>query len=126
MKTTCPQRPPILGLKEVFCFQILLYSLTSTLFPVYLYTCSNYHWSLKQVMHYKGSETGIVSGVAWDPEQAGRLYVTTRHGHLYQYEWAWSTYRSLGLSPSDPANVFVIDGCKCRENFLFSVEQIQF
>ncbi|KAL8606732.1 hypothetical protein ACOMHN_018766 [Nucella lapillus] len=76
---------------------------------VQLWTCSNYHWSMKQTLNF-GPCHGNVSALTWDPEQAYRLHVVTSKGCYFQYTWAWATNCSLGMTSCDPASVFVIDG----------------
>lgn len=76
---------------------------------VQLWTCSNYHWSLKQSMTFGGRQGGVAT-LTWDPEHAGRLHVVTSTGQYLQYTWVWTTNHSLGQTSHDPANVFLIDG----------------
>ncbi|KAK7492537.1 hypothetical protein BaRGS_00016203 [Batillaria attramentaria] len=76
---------------------------------VQLWTCSNYHWSLKQSLSF-GGRHGNVAAVTWDPEHAGRLHVVTSVGQYLQYTWTWATNHSLGQTSCDPANVFLING----------------
>lgn len=76
---------------------------------VQLWTCSNYHWSMKQTLNFD-SLHGKVSALTWDPEQAYRLHVMTSRGHYFQYTWTWATHCSQGMTACDPAAVCVIDG----------------
>ncbi|XP_076443667.1 elongator complex protein 1-like isoform X2 [Babylonia areolata] len=80
---------------------------------VQLWTCSNYHWSMKQNLTFD-SRHGNVSALIWDPEQAYRLHVVTSKGHYFQYTWAWATNHSIGMTSHDPASVFVIDGSSLK------------
>ncbi|KAJ8304476.1 hypothetical protein KUTeg_018059 [Tegillarca granosa] len=77
---------------------------------VQLWTCGNYHWYLKQSLHFNGLEKERVVAVEWDPEQAYRLHIICGGGKYLQYTWSWATISSTGKSEDDPTIVSVIDG----------------
>lgn len=78
-----------------------------------MWTVGNYHWYLKQSLHFNKSERGQIVGVIWDPEHAYRLHIMSEYGEYLQYTWSWATNRSSGSS-NDFASVAVIDGGKIR------------
>ncbi|XP_072114226.1 elongator complex protein 1 isoform X2 [Mobula birostris] len=76
---------------------------------VQLWTVENYHWYLKQSLHF-GCEC-IVS-LMWDPESAYQLHVLCIGWCYYSYNWHWTTDRSKGDDSNDFANIAVINGDK--------------
>lgn len=79
---------------------------------VQLWTVGNYHWYLKQSLHFGNAPESAVVSVSWDPETPYRLHVLSS-GWLYLcYDWYWSTECSTGEDSEDAANVAVIDGDK--------------
>ncbi|PVD20111.1 hypothetical protein C0Q70_20605 [Pomacea canaliculata] len=76
---------------------------------VQLWTCSNYHWSLKQNLTFSCKHGNVVAMI-WDPEHFGRLHLVTSTGQYLQYTWTSVTNHSHGQTSHDPANVFVING----------------
>ncbi|XP_041042916.1 elongator complex protein 1 isoform X2 [Carcharodon carcharias] len=79
---------------------------------VQLWTVENYHWYLKQTLHFGCDQTGQIVSLKWDPESPFRLHVLCS-GWLYlSFNWHWTTDRSTGEDSSDLANVAVIDGDK--------------
>lgn len=70
----------------------------------------NYHWYLKQSLHFGNEPLKAPAGVCWDPEKPLRLHLLTRGWASYTYEWGWNTQRSHGNDSYDNANVAVIDG----------------
>ena len=81
------------------------------MFSVQLWTTGNYHWYLKQSLHFEGPEHTI-GAVIWDPEQEYKLHILCKNGGYFQYTWAWTTSHSAGRSVNDQAIVAVIDGGK--------------
>ncbi|KAH0628486.1 hypothetical protein JD844_009739 [Phrynosoma platyrhinos] len=81
------------------------------LLHVLLWTTGNYHWYLKQTLHFDNSEGSqpIVS-LAWDQETPYRLHILCQQWLYLCYDWQWSTDRSIGEGASDLASVAVIDG----------------
>ncbi|KAM4706912.1 elongator complex protein 1 [Discoglossus pictus] len=79
---------------------------------VQLWTVGNYHWYLKQSLHFGSDEKSQVVSLAWDPEKSYRLHVVCRDWQYYCYEWFWSTDRSAGEGSCGNADVAVIDGDK--------------
>ncbi|XP_060695479.1 elongator complex protein 1 [Hemiscyllium ocellatum] len=77
---------------------------------VQLWTVGNYHWYLKQSLHFGCTQVERIVSLMWDPERPYRLHIL-RSGWLYQsYNWQWTTNRSTGEDSSDLANVAVING----------------
>ncbi|XP_060570172.1 putative elongator complex protein 1 [Ruditapes philippinarum] len=76
---------------------------------VQLWTTGNYHWYLKQSLHFEGPEQKI-GAMIWDPEQEYKLHIVCKNGGYFQYTWAWATTHSAGRSCDDQAIVAVIDG----------------
>uniref|UniRef100_A0A672PJQ9 IkappaB kinase complex-associated protein n=1 Tax=Sinocyclocheilus grahami TaxID=75366 RepID=A0A672PJQ9_SINGR len=81
-------------------------------FSVQLWTVGNYHWYLKQSLHFGNEALRAPACVCWDPEKPLRLHLLTRGWASYTYNWGWSTQRSHGNDCHDNANVAVIDGDK--------------
>ncbi|XP_054842373.1 elongator complex protein 1 [Eublepharis macularius] len=79
---------------------------------VQLWTTGNYHWYLKQSLHFGSSEDSRVVSLAWDPEIPYRLHVLCRQWLYFCYDWQWSTDRSTGEGADDSAVVAVVDGDK--------------
>ncbi|XP_048360369.1 elongator complex protein 1 [Sphaerodactylus townsendi] len=77
---------------------------------VQLWTTGNYHWYLKQSLHF-GSSREITS-LAWDPEIPYRLHILCQRWLYLCYDWQWSTDRSTSEGANDSAGVAVIDGDK--------------
>ncbi|KAJ7335942.1 hypothetical protein JRQ81_013883 [Phrynocephalus forsythii] len=80
---------------------------------VQLWTTGNYHWYLKQSLHFGHAEGSqrLVS-LAWDQEIPYRLHILCQQWLYLCYDWQWSVDRSPGEGESDPASVAVIDGDK--------------
>ncbi|XP_059830752.1 elongator complex protein 1 isoform X1 [Hypanus sabinus] len=76
---------------------------------VQLWTVENYHWYLKQSLHF-GYEC-IVS-LMWNPESPYQLHVLCSGWCYYSYNWHWTTDRSKGGDSNDFANIAVINGDK--------------
>lgn len=83
-------------------------------FSVQLWTCSNYHWSLKQNLTFSCKHGNVVAMI-WDPEHFGCLHLVTSTGQYLQYTWTSVTNHSHGQTSHDPANVFVINGSKLQK-----------
>ncbi|KAG7519010.1 hypothetical protein JOB18_049640 [Solea senegalensis] len=79
---------------------------------IQLWTVGNYHWYLKQSLHFGGDPQQAPVWVCWDPERPLRLHLVRRSWTSVTYDWGWTTERSLGLDAADDANVAVIDGDK--------------
>ncbi|KTG41645.1 hypothetical protein cypCar_00026431, partial [Cyprinus carpio] len=79
---------------------------------IQLWTVGNYHWYLKQSLHFGNEPLRAPACVCWDPEKPLRLHLLTRGWASYTYDWGWSTQRSHGNDCHDNANVAVIDGDK--------------
>uniref|UniRef100_A0A9J7X9U9 Elongator complex protein 1 n=1 Tax=Cyprinus carpio carpio TaxID=630221 RepID=A0A9J7X9U9_CYPCA len=77
-----------------------------------LWAVGNYHWYLKQSLHFGSEPLRAPACVCWDPEKPLRLHLLTRGWVSYTYDWGWSTDRSHGTDCHDNANVAVIDGDK--------------
>ncbi|XP_038660039.1 elongator complex protein 1 [Scyliorhinus canicula] len=79
---------------------------------VQLWTVGNYHWYLKQSLHFGGDRAERIVSLMWDPESPYRLHVLCS-GWLYlSFNWHWTIDRSTGEESGDFANVAVIDGDK--------------
>lgn len=76
---------------------------------VQLWTVGNYHWYLKQSLHF-GCER--IVALMWDPENPYRLHILCSGWCYLSYNWHWSTDRSEGDDRNDFANVAVINGDK--------------
>uniref|UniRef100_A0A671MJJ4 Elongator complex protein 1 n=1 Tax=Sinocyclocheilus anshuiensis TaxID=1608454 RepID=A0A671MJJ4_9TELE len=79
---------------------------------IQLWTVGNYHWYLKQSLHFGNEALRAPVCVCWDPEKPLRLHLLTRGWASYTYDWGWSTQHSHGNDCHDNANVAVIDGDK--------------
>ncbi|XP_063776122.1 elongator complex protein 1 isoform X2 [Pseudophryne corroboree] len=79
---------------------------------VQLWVVGNYHWYLKQSLHFGSEENKRIVSIAWDPEISYRLHIVCAGWQYFRYEWFWSTDRSIGQGPGQQANVAVIDGDK--------------
>ncbi|XP_037758297.1 elongator complex protein 1 isoform X4 [Chelonia mydas] len=79
---------------------------------VQLWTVGNYHWYLKQSLHFGSAEKSQLVSLRWDPEIPYRLHALCRGWHALCYDWHWSTDRSTGEESRLVANVAVIDGDK--------------
>ncbi|KAM9330548.1 elongator complex protein 1 [Gastrophryne carolinensis] len=79
---------------------------------VQLWISGNYHWYLKQSLHFGSNDDDRVVSVAWDPEISYRLHVVCMGWQYYSYDWCWSTDRSFGQNLGSHADVAVIDGDK--------------
>lgn len=88
-------------LNNIFCFCFCC--------AVQLWTVGNYHWYLKQSLHF-GCER--IVALMWDPENPYRLHVLCSGWCYLSYNWHWSTDRSEGDDRNDFANVAVINGGK--------------
>ncbi|XP_041368137.1 putative elongator complex protein 1 [Gigantopelta aegis] len=77
---------------------------------IQLWTVNNYHWYLKQSLHFISQPGDGIVTVLWDPEQAYKLHVVLSSGQHLGYTWAWTTDNSLGKSADDDAVTAVIDG----------------
>uniref|UniRef100_A0A671MHM0 Elongator complex protein 1 n=1 Tax=Sinocyclocheilus anshuiensis TaxID=1608454 RepID=A0A671MHM0_9TELE len=77
---------------------------------IQLWTVGNYHWYLKQSLHFGNEALRAPVCVCWDPEKPLRLHLLTRGWASYTYDWGWSTQHSHGNDCHDNANVAVIDG----------------
>ncbi|KAK7012026.1 elongator complex protein 1 [Biomphalaria glabrata] len=71
-----------------------------------LWTVNNYHWYLKQSLHFSSG----VSMATWDPEQTYKMHVLSRSGTYSTFVWAWHTDCTPGRIDEDDALVAVIDG----------------
>ncbi|MCI4381664.1 hypothetical protein PGIGA_G00254560 [Pangasianodon gigas] len=79
---------------------------------IQLWTVGNYHWYLKQSLHFGSEPSKAPVCVCWDPVKPLHLHLLTHDWSSYTYDWGWSTDRSQGYDSHDNANVAVIDGDK--------------
>ncbi|XP_053559202.1 elongator complex protein 1 [Bombina bombina] len=79
---------------------------------VQLWTVGNYHWYLKQSLHFGNDENKQIVSLAWDPENSFRLHIICRGWQYICYDWFWSTDCSGREGPLGHADVAVIDGDK--------------
>uniref|UniRef100_A0A4W3IE94 Elongator complex protein 1 n=1 Tax=Callorhinchus milii TaxID=7868 RepID=A0A4W3IE94_CALMI len=79
---------------------------------VQLWTVGNYHWYLKQSLHFGCDPEGQIVSLMWDPESPHRLHILRLGWQYLGYDWHWTTDRSIGEDSSDAANVAVINGDK--------------
>lgn len=78
---------------------------------VLLWTTRNYHWYLKQCLHFQGNDSCICAFL-WDPEKDCMLHVMCSNGRYLQYTFSMTNSHSDGRSKDDQALVAVIDGAK--------------
>ncbi|NXG38342.1 ELP1 protein, partial [Dromaius novaehollandiae] len=79
---------------------------------VQLWTTGNYHWYLKQSLHFGNLERNQLVSLLWDPMIPYRLHVLCQGWHYLSYDWHWTTNRGMGENSQHVANVAVIDGDK--------------
>ncbi|NWH92099.1 ELP1 protein, partial [Aegithalos caudatus] len=79
---------------------------------VQLWTTGNYHWYLKQSLHFGSLEENQLVSLLWDRENLYRLHILCQGWHYLFYDWHWTTDRGLGENSQHMANVAVIDGDK--------------
>ncbi|XP_068089818.1 elongator complex protein 1 [Hyperolius riggenbachi] len=79
---------------------------------VQLWVVGNYHWYLKQNLHFGNIDDNKLVSVMWDPEISHRLHVLCAGWQYFHYDWCWSTDRTSSHSPGAQADVAVIDGDK--------------
>ncbi|KAG6856745.1 hypothetical protein H0H87_001089 [Tephrocybe sp. NHM501043] len=80
---------------------------------VQFWTMGNYYWYLKQEIEAPASpgQPGRFTSVAWHPEQALNIILTTKTG-VIQRTYAWETFASSSEPPVDSGAVAVFDGTK--------------
>ncbi|NXG25553.1 ELP1 protein, partial [Grallaria varia] len=79
---------------------------------VQLWTMGNYHWYLKQSLHFGSLEEDQLVSLLWDRENLYRLHILCRGWHYLSYDWHWATDHGVGENSQHVANVAVIDGDK--------------
>ncbi|NWY42619.1 ELP1 protein, partial [Sylvia atricapilla] len=79
---------------------------------VQLWTTGNYHWYLKQSLHFGSLEENQLVSLLWDRENLYRLHILCQGWHYLFYDWHWTTDHGLGENNQHMANVAVIDGDK--------------
>ncbi|NXG73414.1 ELP1 protein, partial [Baryphthengus martii] len=79
---------------------------------VQLWTTGNYHWYLKQSLHFGGLEENKLVSLLWDQENPYRLHVLCQGWQCLSYDWHWTTDCGMGESSQHASNVAVIDGDK--------------
>ncbi|NXS51860.1 ELP1 protein, partial [Brachypteracias leptosomus] len=79
---------------------------------VQLWTTGNYHWYLKQSLHFGSLEENQLVSLLWDQENPYRLHVLCQGWHYLSYDWHWTTDHGMGENSQHMANVAVIDGDK--------------
>ncbi|KAI1239808.1 hypothetical protein IHE44_0011242 [Lamprotornis superbus] len=79
---------------------------------VQLWTTGNYHWYLKQSLHFGSLEENQLVSLLWDRENLYRLHILCQGWHYLFYDWHWTTDHGLGENSQHIANVAVIDGDK--------------
>ncbi|NWR21891.1 ELP1 protein, partial [Emberiza fucata] len=79
---------------------------------VQLWTTGNYHWYLKQSLHFGSLEENRLVSLLWDRENLYRLHILCQGWHYLFYDWHWTTDHGLGENSQHIANVAVIDGDK--------------
>uniref|UniRef100_A0A8C0EGY0 Elongator complex protein 1 n=1 Tax=Bubo bubo TaxID=30461 RepID=A0A8C0EGY0_BUBBB len=79
---------------------------------VQLWTTGNYHWYLKQSLHFGSLEENRLVSLLWDRENPYRLYVLCQGWHYLSYDWHWTTDHGMGENSQHMSNVAVIDGDK--------------
>ncbi|NWX64964.1 ELP1 protein, partial [Promerops cafer] len=79
---------------------------------VQLWTTGNYHWYLKQSLHFGSLEENQLVSLLWDRENLYRLHILCQGWRYLFYDWHWTTDHGLGENSQYMANVAVIDGDK--------------
>ncbi|NWY69229.1 ELP1 protein, partial [Erithacus rubecula] len=79
---------------------------------VQLWTTGNYHWYLKQSLHFGCLEENQLVSLLWDRENLYRLHILCQGWQYLFYDWHWTTDHGLGENSQHMANVAVIDGDK--------------
>uniref|UniRef100_A0A8B9TK49 Elongator complex protein 1 n=1 Tax=Anas platyrhynchos TaxID=8839 RepID=A0A8B9TK49_ANAPL len=79
---------------------------------VQLWTTGNYHWYLKQSLHFGNMEKNKLVSLLWDPVVPYRLHVLCQGWQYLYYDWHWTTDHGMGQNSQHVANVAVIDGDK--------------
>ncbi|NXY82248.1 ELP1 protein, partial [Alcedo cyanopectus] len=79
---------------------------------VQLWTTGNYHWYLKQSLHFGSLEENQVVSLLWDQEKPYRLHILCQGWQYLSYDWHWTTDCGMRDSSQHAANVAVIDGDK--------------
>uniref|UniRef100_A0A8C5MDG3 Elongator complex protein 1 n=1 Tax=Leptobrachium leishanense TaxID=445787 RepID=A0A8C5MDG3_9ANUR len=79
---------------------------------IHLWTVGNYHWYLKQSLHFGNDEKNQIVSLQWDAEHTYRMHVLCAGWQYLCYDWFWSTDRSSGEKLQGQADVAVIDGDK--------------
>ncbi|NWZ93764.1 ELP1 protein, partial [Nesospiza acunhae] len=79
---------------------------------VQLWTTGNYHWYLKQTLHFGSLEENQLVSLLWDRENLYRLHILCQGWHYLFYDWHWTTDHALGEDSQHTANVAVINGNK--------------
>ncbi|XP_030327209.1 elongator complex protein 1 isoform X3 [Strigops habroptila] len=79
---------------------------------VQLWTTGNYHWYLKQSLHFGNLEENRLVSLLWDRENLYRLHVLCQGWHYLFYDWHWTIDHGIGENSQHVANVAVIDGDK--------------
>lgn len=79
---------------------------------VQLWTTGNYHWYLKQSLHFGNLEKNKLVSLLWDSVLPYRLHILCQGWHYLFYDWHWTTDRGMGENSLHVANVAVIDGAK--------------
>ncbi|XP_072167241.1 putative elongator complex protein 1 [Diadema setosum] len=75
---------------------------------VQLWSMSNYHWYLKQSLHFSRGQR--VTAMTFDPEHSNQLHLVDEAGRYLRFTWTWQTAHSQGLEEDDQAVVTAIDG----------------
>uniref|UniRef100_A0A8B9ZJN8 Elongator complex protein 1 n=1 Tax=Anas platyrhynchos TaxID=8839 RepID=A0A8B9ZJN8_ANAPL len=79
---------------------------------IQLWTTGNYHWYLKQSLHFGNMEKNKLVSLLWDPVVPYRLHVLCQGWQYLYYDWHWTTDHGMGQNSQHVANVAVIDGDK--------------
>ncbi|XP_053318021.1 elongator complex protein 1 [Spea bombifrons] len=77
---------------------------------VQIWTVGNYHWYLKQSLHFGSNEKSQIVSLLWDHENAFRLHIISAEWEYFCYDWFWSTECTSGEGLQGQADVAVIDG----------------
>ncbi|KAJ7396739.1 Elongator complex protein 1 [Pitangus sulphuratus] len=83
---------------------------------VQLWTTGNYHWYLKQSLHFGSLEEDQLVSLLWDRENLYRLHILCQGWHYLSYDWHWATDHGTGENGQHVANVAVIDGGQSTVN----------
>uniref|UniRef100_T1HAY6 Uncharacterized protein n=1 Tax=Rhodnius prolixus TaxID=13249 RepID=T1HAY6_RHOPR len=88
---------------NILCLLVKQSELTKTY--LMLWTCSNYHWFLKQMFLLSFE----VAKIIWDEDRENKLHLILRNGTFYEFEFSWIIDHSNYASFANKYYISVID-----------------